>query len=133
MSDTERALRHSLAVCRAKLRAAELKLEAFAGAEQHLERVPGHVSQNEGDGWRWKDERLERQLAAAEKRVEALQVECDKTHAESMGRWGEIQRMKIELEAAGVMDQPCSLAVAKAMVKFWQRRVEIDSARKPTP
>jgi hypothetical protein len=24
-----------------------------AWADRHLERVPGHVSQNKGDGWRW--------------------------------------------------------------------------------
>jgi DNA repair exonuclease SbcCD ATPase subunit len=43
----------------------ETKLKALAGAEQHLERVPGHIRQNEDDGWCWKDERLARELAEA--------------------------------------------------------------------
>ena len=47
----------------ADLRTAKVKLLALTGAEKHLEQIPGHVRQNEGDGFRWKDERLERELA----------------------------------------------------------------------
>ena len=62
--ETVAVLCAELATLKAELAAMQRKLLALAGAEKHLERVPGHVSQNEGDGWRWKDERLEAELAA---------------------------------------------------------------------
>jgi hypothetical protein len=52
----------------ATIKRLEAKLEALAGAERHLERVPGHVRQNEDDGWRWIDERLAMELAEERKR-----------------------------------------------------------------